>query len=127
MKPHHECTPEEINNYNIAQQDTVDTHTRGIVKLRQRNFDPATPEDEWKENNEKITDLRADRSIVRARRDAFYAKRATIKPPTEAQMDELKKNLDMVNSLEAKRKIVNDVVKFAHAATETFTKIQPLP
>ena len=125
MKPFNECTPEEISDYNTAQQDTIDCHTRAIAKLRVRNQATNIEDDEKNENKEKIADLRADRGILRARRDAFYASRAQIEPPTEKQLSALKENLDAVNKLTVERRIAVKVTELATDALKTFSDIQP--
>jgi len=127
MKTYNECTPEEVNDYNLAQQDAADTHTRGIGKLKLRNLHPDVKEDEIAENNERIADLKADRAIVRARRDAFYASRAQIEPPTQPQLQGLKRDLEDVNRLTAQRRILEEVVKLAADALNTFGEIQSQP
>ncbi len=125
MKSYNDCSTDEINNYNLAEQNAGDTHTRGIGKLRVRNRHPDVKEDEIAENNEKIADLRAARGIIRARRDAFYANQARIEPPTPPQLKSLKRDLDKVNRLTAKRRILTQVVQLTTNALNTFNEIQP--
>ncbi len=125
MKPFNECTPAEIDAYNTAQQDSVDCITRSIGKLRIRNLHAGVSQDEIAENNEKISDLKVDRALLRARRVAYFANRARIEPPTETQLSALKTNLDEVNRLTVERRIVVEVVKLTTDALNTFTEIQP--
>ena len=125
MKPFNDCTPEEIDDYNAAEQDAADCLTRSIGKLRIRNVHSDVEEDEIAENNEKITDLRADRALHEARGEAFFANSARIEPPTEDQLTALKTNLDEVNRLTVERRIVVEVVKLTTDALNTFTEIQP--
>lgn len=125
MKNYNDCTPDEINDYNLAQQDAADTHTRGIGKLMVRNLHPNVEEDEIAENNEKIADLKAARGIVRARRDAFYANQAAMEPPTPSQLQSLKRDLGKVNRLTAQRRILTQVTQLTTNALNTFNEIQP--
>lgn len=125
MKPFDECTPAEIDDYNTAQQDSVDCITRGIGKLRIRNIHADVSQDEIAENNEKISDLKVDRALLRARRVAFFANRARIEPPTTAQLTALKKNLDDVNKITTQRRIIGEVVALATENLNTFNEIQP--
>lgn len=125
MKPYNDCTPEEIDNYNRAQQETADTHTRGISKMILRNLQSGVSEEEREENIETIADLRADVAILRARREAYYANRSRIEPPTNTQLQALRNNLNNVNRLTIKRNVTRKVVVITTKALNSFKEIQP--
>jgi len=125
MKRINECSPQELVEYNAAQQDAIDTHTRGIAKLKVRNAVDGIDENEYQENLARIADLKAERGILRARRDAFYAAQSAINPPDSHQLAQIKSNLDAVNALTVDRQIVVEVVGLATDAFNTFSDIQP--
>lgn len=125
MKNVNECSLKERGDYSEAQQDAIDTHTRGIAKLKVRNAADGIYEDEIQDNLAKIADLKADRGILRARRDAFFASQSAINPPTETQLKQIKKDLDSVNALTVDRRIASEVVCLATDALNTFSEIQP--
>lgn len=125
MKKRNDCSLKELGDYNDAQQDAIDTHSRGIAKLKVRNAASEVREEEYQENLAKIADLRMARGILRARRDAFYASRSAINPPTKPQLQRIKKSLDAVNALTFDRRIVGEIVSLAADAFNTFGEIQP--
>ena len=125
MKTITQCSSDEVNNYTTAQQDAIDTHSRGIAKLLVRNGVDGISNEEHEDNLVEIADLRAERGILRARRDAFYADKSAINPPSKDQLKALKKNLNAVSRLSVKRKIASKVVALATSSVTLFNQIQP--
>jgi hypothetical protein len=125
MKNVNECSLKERGEYNEAQQDAIDTHSRGIAKLKVRNAADGIEEDEIQDNLAKIADLKVDRGILKARREAFFASQSAINPPTDPQLKQIKTDLDSVNALTVDRRIVSEVASLTTDAFNTFSEIQP--
>jgi hypothetical protein len=120
-----QCTPAERTAYNKAAETRELTLSASIGKLRARNIVLAPSERERRLNTVKIADLTAESAALFASVDAFNTSLEAINPPTRTQLARLKEQLDAVNALTNRRRILEDVVTATTEAANTFREIQP--
>jgi hypothetical protein len=120
-----QCSPAQITAYNKAAETRELTLSAASGKLRARNIVLAPSDRERRLNTVKIADLTAESAALFAEVDAFNTSLEAINPPTRRQLDDLKEQLDAVNALTTRRRILEDVVTATTEAATTFREIQP--
>ncbi len=118
-----ELSIKEILDYLKSTRRTIAVFSEGIGELEDRNDTAASP-GEQAENTEKILDLGKKIALVKADRSAFKANNASIQPPTEAQLEELKNLLIKVDALTAENRVLEDVITLTTEGLTLFREIQ---
>ncbi len=114
----------EIDDYYRAHQTTLETIAKSISELRRRSAAAATAGEKAEIEN-RIVRLEDDLRLHEDKLTAFEAGREAIEPPTEEQLEHLRKLLERVDELTAQGLAVEQLVGVAKDSIQTFKAIHP--
>lgn len=122
-----EISDDEYQDYHEIYDLTVACILDSISKLRERNANiaPHISPEEVAKNDAKILELEANFSTLKNKLTAFEENKASITPPSDLQLDSLRKLIAKVDKLNTNQKIFDEAVKLSTDALTEFNKIHP--
>jgi len=114
----------ELDDYYRAHQTTLETIAKSISELRRRSGVAATAGEKAEIEN-RIVRLEADLRLHEDKLTAFEAGREAIEPPTDEQLENLRRLLARVDELTAQGLILEEFLGLAKDSIQTFKAIHP--
>ena len=119
-----DLTPEQEAAYYRAYFASWDIVDRTLSLLQRRKLTPGVTVEELNEIEVDLLWCATEHAKLKLRRTAFLAGNASVKPPTEGQVEAIKALVDKVESLTLNAKAASKAVDFAGQALQKFGDIQ---